>query len=222
MLFEIAMLAKPAKAPLQVCYPLKNLQGRLVWRFSEAHILRPQFRRWEKSELELLLRRCSRTWESLEWPLYSRRKSLVRFEQFKVDELGLSVQIFRQNKEIKTIGVIFEAIDDDFSGTISEKELGKLFKVKGLEVSSSELKDIVQSLYIVDSQYITFLEFEAALLGLDYFRNHQLLKIVFSYFDTVGDGSIDHSDLINCFRRFGRSPRLVLVMLPCLIIWGMR
>lgn len=51
------------------------------------------------------------------------------------------------------------------------------------------------------------MEFEAALLGLDFFRNQELLKIVFSYFDTIGDGSIDHSDLINCFRRFGRNTR---------------
>lgn len=77
----------------------------------------------------------------------------------------------------------------------------------GQDLTNAELKQIVSSLNIVGEQYITFTEFKAALLGLDFFSNYRLLRIVFDYFDTVGDGNIDHQDLIKCFRRFGRQVR---------------
>jgi Ca2+-binding EF-hand superfamily protein len=102
------------------------------------------------------------------------------------------------------IGSIFEAIDQDFSGTISERELGFLFKTQGIKISDSELREIGCSLRIAENSQITFLDFKAAILGLNYFRDPEKLKIVFRYLDTVRDGSIDHSDIINCFRRFGK------------------
>jgi Ca2+-binding EF-hand superfamily protein len=100
---------------------------------------------------------------------------------------------------------VFLAIDKDLEGTINKKELGDVFRAFGMDLSPLELNNIFDSIYINGKHYINYLELRAGLLGRNFFEKEERLRRMFNYFDLDRNGSIDHDEISNCFKRFGRN-----------------
>lgn len=99
------------------------------------------------------------------------------------------------------------AIDVDHSGTIQKEEIQFLFDTQNFKITEQQLQAIFDSLYIHENDSITFLEFEAGVLGREFFSDEERLKTMFKYFDLDGNGHIESEEISDCFKRFGRNLR---------------
>jgi len=115
----------------------------------------------------------------------------------------LMVHIFKDADEINAIRDIFMSIDDDFSGTIQKPEILLLCKLVGVDIEEDEVETIIDSIYFMEKQVITFLEFEAGLLDKEFFQDKRRLKTLFNFLDTDRSGFIDPDDIYKCYLRFG-------------------
>lgn len=139
------------------------------------------------------------------------KKMLQNLLNFSVSSLlqremmGLIVQAFHGAEEIEILKKIFMAFDSDFSGTIQKDEIALLFEELNMTQSEEKIEDIVDVLYLKEKGLITFLEFEAGLLDPEFFHAQQRLKNFFNYLDIDGNGYIEVEEIMDCFKRFGRS-----------------
>lgn len=117
------------------------------------------------------------------------------------------VQAFQNQHQIQRLKTIFMAIDTDFSGSIQKSELQTLFQSHGFELTDTQYDEIFECLFIKEAQYITFIEFEAAILGKEFFHDEERLRTIFTYLDLDRNGSIESEEISDCFKRFGRNLR---------------
>ena len=97
------------------------------------------------------------------------------------------------------------AVDDDHSGTIQKSELKKLFESQDVLITQQQLESCFDQLRIYGSGSINFVEFESGALGQEFFLDKKRLQTLFKYFDIDGNGVIDHGEITECFKRFGRN-----------------
>lgn len=134
-------------------------------------------------------------------------KNLMQFSVstfFQREMIGMMVQAFRDEEQIEKIKRIFMSINSDFSGQIKKKEIMVLFKRFNLTYSEDYIEEIIDTLYIKEKGVITFLEFEAALIGKPFYTDESRVQTFFNYFDIDKNGYIEKQEIVNCFRRFGR------------------
>lgn len=98
----------------------------------------------------------------------------------------------------------FMYIDKDLSGTLSADEIGDIYSSMGMPLSREEVEEIIDSLYFREKSVVTYLEFIAATLDREFYRNKQRIRELFNYMDVDMSGEIDYKDIQDCFKRFGR------------------
>lgn len=123
---------------------------------------------------------------------------------FKREMIGLMVQAFENDKELRRMNSIFLAVNTDFSGTLTFKELDNLYKGMGYALEKHEVEELIDSLYITEKGVITFLELKAGLLEEKFYTDEKRLKLIFEYLDWDKSKFVDTEDIKRCFRRFGR------------------
>lgn len=106
--------------------------------------------------------------------------------------------------EISSLVDAFMYIDKDLSGTLSADEIGDIYSSMGMPITREEVEEIIDSLYFREKSVVTYLEFIAATLDREFYRNKQRIRELFNYMDVDMSGEIDYKDIQDCFKRFGR------------------
>lgn len=106
--------------------------------------------------------------------------------------------------QIKKLYHVFSYIDKDLSGTISASEIEAVYKKFDIKLRDGEIEEIIDSLYFKEPAVVTYLEFIAATLDKEFYRNKQRIRELFNYIDVDLSGEIDYQDIQDCFKRFGR------------------
>ena len=99
---------------------------------------------------------------------------------------------------------VFRFMDKDFSGAISATEIEEIYKKFDIKLREREIEEIIDSLYFKEKAVVTYLEFIAATLDKEFYRNKQRIRELFNYIDVDLSGEIDYQDIQDCFKRFGR------------------
>ena len=99
---------------------------------------------------------------------------------------------------------VFRYMDKDFSGAISAAEIEEIYKKFNIKLQDGEIEQIIDSLYFKEKAVVTYLEFIAATLDKEFYRNKQRIRELFNYIDVDLSGEIDYQDIQDCFKRFGR------------------
>ena len=107
-------------------------------------------------------------------------------------------------KELKSLRQAFYAIDLDHTGHINKDELGKAFKMAGINVSEEELSKIVDSAEEKEDGKLNYSEFLIATLNQKKFVDKEKLVAAFKYFDVDNSGFIDSTDLKDALLRSGK------------------
>lgn len=124
-------------------------------------------------------------------------------QKFKRMVLRFLVNSLNQ-KEIKLLRDAFFAIDLDHTGHISTEELGKAFKLAGIEISDEEVQNILESADDYDNGKLNYSEFLVASLNQKNFLDKEKLVNAFKYFDIDRSGYIDSHDIKNALLRSGK------------------
>ena len=90
------------------------------------------------------------------------------------------------------------------SGTISATEIEDIYKKFDIKLREGEIEEIIDSLYFKEKAVVTYLEFIAATLDKEFYKNKQRIRELFNYIDVDLSGEIDYQDIQDCFKRFGR------------------
>lgn len=106
--------------------------------------------------------------------------------------------------EILRLHHVFRYIDSDLSGTISAAEIEAVYRKFDIKLREGEIEEIIDSLYFKEPAVVTYLEFIAATLDKEFYRNKQRIRELFNYIDVDLSGEIDYQDIQDCFKRFGR------------------
>ena len=121
-------------------------------------------------------------------------------------DMQLAAQLSPRSRS--KVATIFDEHDRDKSGALSTGELGSAVKQMGHEMSDAQLEQLLAEFDFDGSQALDLLEFTAfisRLLGYKELPTAQvkLLRRVFAYMDTDGDGRIDADELRAVVDRFG-------------------
>lgn len=124
---------------------------------------------------------------------------------FQREMISLIVQFLEgDSKQVEELQAVFTYLDEDFSGSISSEELKLVYARYGIELSSKEVFELVDSLYFRERAVITYLEFIAATLSPSEYKTEARIRQLFDYIDTNSSGDIDKFEIQDCFLRFGR------------------
>jgi calcium-dependent protein kinase len=106
--------------------------------------------------------------------------------------------------EVQKIVNVFNYMDQDFSGSVSAREIEAIYEKFNIKLRDGEIEEIIDSLYFKEKALVTYLEFIAATLDKEFYRNKQRIRELFNYMDVDLSGEIDYKDIQECFKRFGR------------------
>jgi calcium-dependent protein kinase len=106
--------------------------------------------------------------------------------------------------EVSRLVDAFMYIDKDLSGTLSAEEIEEIYSSMGMPITREEVEEIIDSLYFREKSVVTYLEFIAATLDREFYKNKQRIRELFNYMDVDMSGEIDYKDIQDCFKRFGR------------------
>ena len=137
--------------------------------------------------------------------LLERLRSFSYKSLFQREMTSLIVQFMEgDSKEVEEMQAVFTYLDEDFSGSLSPEEIRQVYARHGIELSSQEVDQLVDSLYFRERAVITYLEFIAATLSPEVIKSEYRIRQLFDYIDTNSSGDIDKFEIQDCFLRFGR------------------
>ena len=108
------------------------------------------------------------------------------------------------SEEVMKLCDVFRYMDQDLSGTLSAREIEAIYEKFNIKLRDGEIEEIIDSLYFKEKALVTYLEFIAATLDKEFYRNKQRIRELFNYMDVDLSGEIDYKDIQECFKRFGR------------------
>lgn len=94
-------------------------------------------------------------------------------------------------------------IDKDNDGLIQFPELRNFLNRKGLQLSHSHIKQIIEKLHFDQPFFINFTDFIIAVSNKQILFNHEHIQLIFDYLDTGKQGFITIDNLVMSFRRIG-------------------
>jgi len=103
---------------------------------------------------------------------------------------------------------VFNAIDQDKSGTIDHGELKRALSQgsRGLaDLEEGQVKHILDELDMNKSSSVGYTEFIAASIDPKLVNNETMLRGLFQQFDIDGDGHITAAELHKAFSKFGQN-----------------
>jgi calcium-dependent protein kinase len=130
---------------------------------------------------------------------------LMKLKDFNVKEkfnqavLTFLTYNFANKEEIVKLQKIFQCLDLNNDGKISRDELKNSYEVLKIQISDTEIDEILRIIDADNSGYIDYAEFIRATIDKDKLLTETHLKIVFDTFDTDKNGKIDSNDLRNMF-----------------------
>jgi calcium-dependent protein kinase len=98
-------------------------------------------------------------------------------------------------EEIMNLSNMFKALDHNNEGMINAAELHDYITKSNIEMSDTQINEMIENLDYAGNGKINYSEFLAATVDVMTFVNDQKLRSVFSMFDTSNKGSITAADL---------------------------
>ena len=98
----------------------------------------------------------------------------------------------------------FEIFDQDGDGSISASELGNVMQSLGIQITQTELEDMINDVDADGNGSIDFPEFVALMSKkMTETETREELKAAFSHFDKDGNGVIDRNELLLVMEQLG-------------------
>lgn len=126
--------------------------------------------------------------------IVTRLNNFARMNRFTKEAMK-AIATVMPAEEIVGLKKIFEAIDEDKSGTITAAELQAALKKKGTALKPEEAKALLSLIDIDANGTIDYEEFLAATLSQHQMETEENLRAAFAHFDTNGDGIISREEL---------------------------
>ena len=134
--------------------------------------------------------------------LLSNLKKYKRNSVIQETALAYLVHNFPQMKDVVNACKLFNQIDINGDGKITEEELLKGLSTK---IKSNTLKDDVREIYknldMDNNGYIEYEEFVRAAVSKEKFMNDNVLRFAFRYFDKDGSGEITFDEIEEVFKK---------------------
>jgi len=134
--------------------------------------------------------------------LLSNLKKYKRNSVIQETALAYLVHNFPQMKDVVNACKLFNQIDINGDGKITEEELLKGLSTK---IKSNTLKDDVHEIYknldMDNNGYIEYEEFVRAAVSKEKFMNDNVLRFAFRYFDKDGSGEITFDEIEEVFKK---------------------
>eukprot|EP00798_Chlamydomonas_sp_ICE-L_P004948 gene4948-34724_t len=114
--------------------------------------------------------------------------------------------------ELRGVREMFEAIDEDNSGTITVDELREGLRKKGAQLALDEVAKIVDGLDVDGNNTIDYEEFLAATLHMNKLNREETMMEAFKYFDKDGSGHITKEELAEALADIGEVVDIDVIM----------
>ncbi|RNA20015.1 Calmodulin [Brachionus plicatilis] len=110
-----------------------------------------------------------------------------------------------QSYQLNEIREAFDIFDRDKSGSISVKEMERVFKSLGIQASREEIRLVVKEMDIDGDGEISFEEF-VRVMGDKFYRRYTSseIKAAFKHFDKDNNGFITCEELKECMAKMGK------------------
>ncbi|PSC72461.1 calcium-dependent kinase 1 [Micractinium conductrix] len=107
-----------------------------------------------------------------------------------------------QPSEVESLRHLFQALDEDATGTISMQQLQEAMRHMGKEVGEAELRQLLEALDVRHHGVIEYDEFLAACLEEQHLTDSHV-RAAFDFFDHNQSGQITESDVVQVLRDVG-------------------
>lgn len=126
--------------------------------------------------------------------ILSRLSTFANMNKFKKQAMTI-IASHLPAEEIKGLKNLFEAIDDDNSGTITAQELNEALKKKGTMLKAEDIEALMKLVDLNANGTIDYNEFLAATMSQAQIEKEEHLRAAFAHFDANGDGNISREEL---------------------------
>jgi len=135
--------------------------------------------------------------EGREEPLYAAASALRAFNshrKLKRAVLGVMAKVL-ELEELKELKEVFDGIDRNHDGYLSEKEIRDMLERAGYRSSSLQVTQLLQEVDVGHDGRINAIEFLAAGMQRSLYLKEENLRNVFNYLDKDGSGLINRDEL---------------------------
>jgi calcium-dependent protein kinase len=122
----------------------------------------------------------------------------------KKEAMNILIKMLKDD-EIEDLREQFRAIDKDYTGTISPKELEEAIRAAGKNVTADEIKRIISKVDYLQNGKINYSEFLAATISARTVITNEMLWALFKHFDTDNSGYISSENIKESLEKAGRS-----------------
>ena len=107
-------------------------------------------------------------------------------------------------KEIQSLRLEFEKIDENQSGHVDASELSKALKLTNHNIPESEIEQIINEIDVNGNKEINYSEFIAATLNARKYLNESRLLMIFKEFDIDDTGFITMENIKEAFKKLDK------------------
>ena len=132
-----------------------------------------------------------------------RLRSFKGVTTFKKAAMNLLVKTASE-QEVQELRAAFQAIDTDGTGMIKAQELHDILMQKRMNVSDTEIREMIDQMDYHNNKKINYSEFLAATIDVRRFLTHDRLRAVFNQFDTDGSGKITEENIYLAMQKLGK------------------
>lgn len=135
----------------------------------------------------------------------TRMRQFTQMHKFKKEALKVFARKL-PNNELAGLREMFEAIDEDGSGTISVDELREGLRKKGTLLALQEVREIMDNIDVNGNSRIDYEEFLAAMMHLSKLNREENMMEAFKHFDKDNSGFITKEEILVALAEVGENP----------------